>query len=129
MDGAHVGAEVHLRAGRDGGPRQQRLQQHPDAQGRGLATEAAGGALAHGFAHGVYRIWAIMLPHNEASARVAAAIGLRDLGARSDPGTAHGTPENPESPMFLVRSRFVAGARAAPAGATRACAVGVGSHQ
>lgn len=73
---------------------------HPDSQGQGLATEAARGALAHGFAHGVDRIWAIMWPDNEASARVALAIGMRDLGTLPDPW--YGTPEDPDSRMFRI---------------------------
>lgn len=71
---------------------------HPDAAGRGLAREAGAGVLAHAFAHGVDRVWAIMWPHNTPSANVALAIGMRDLGIRDDPW--YGTEEEPTSRMF-----------------------------
>lgn len=73
---------------------------HPDAAGRGLAREAARGLLDHALAHGPPRVWAIMWPHNGASARVAAAIGMRDLGVRHDPW--YGTDHEPTSRMFRI---------------------------
>ncbi|MEE8600555.1 GNAT family N-acetyltransferase [Euzebya tangerina] len=71
---------------------------HPGAVGRGYATEAAGRVLAHGRAHQVGTIWAVMLPDNDASAQVASRIGMWDLGVLEDPW--YGTPEEPLSRMF-----------------------------
>lgn len=75
---------------------------HPDSVGRGYATEAARAILQHAFASEVSEVWAIMWPHNEPSARVAAAIGMTDLGVIDDPW--YGTDEEPTSRMFRVRS-------------------------
>jgi RimJ/RimL family protein N-acetyltransferase len=58
---------------------------HPDAWGRGHAREAAGAVLAHGLSIGLTRIWALMWPGNEPSARVCRVIGMQDLGVRPDP--------------------------------------------
>ncbi len=58
---------------------------HPDAWGRGHAREAARAVLAHGLSIGLSRIWALMWPDNEPSARVCRAIGMHDLGVRPDP--------------------------------------------
>lgn len=71
---------------------------HPDSTGRGLASEAARGALAHGFAHGLPRIWAIMWPQNNASASVCRAIGMADLGVVDD--RWYGSEAYPQSRMF-----------------------------
>ncbi len=74
---------------------------HPDATGRGLATEAAGALLgyAHDPAQGdLERVWAIMWAHNLASAAVSRAIGMTDLGVRDDPW--YGTDEWAVSQMF-----------------------------
>lgn len=60
-------------------------QLHPDAWGHGYAREAAALVLAHGFALGLPRVWAVMWPGNEPSARVCRAIGMADLGVLSDP--------------------------------------------
>lgn len=45
-------------------------------QGRGLATEAAGAVLDDALASGIGRVWATIRPHNVASLRVAAKIGM-----------------------------------------------------
>lgn len=57
---------------------------HPDAWGRGLASEAARGALAYGFAVGLPCIFALTHVTNEPSVRVCRAIGMRDLGVIHD---------------------------------------------
>lgn len=72
---------------------------HPDAKGRGLATEASGALLTHAHAQGIERVWAIMWAHNTASAAVARAIGMTDLGVRDDPW--YGTEECAVSQMFV----------------------------
>lgn len=73
---------------------------HPDHTGKGYAAEAARGALAHAWRLGLARVHAIMWPDNEASARVARAAGMRDLGEVADPW--YGTDEYPTSRMFLA---------------------------
>jgi len=75
---------------------------HPDSNGRGFATEAAGALLDHARSWGVSSVLAIMWPTNHASARVAAAIGMTDLGIRNDPW--YGSEAEPTSWMF--RSDF-----------------------
>ncbi len=51
---------------------------HPDAQGNGLATEAAQALLAFGFeVAGLHRIYARCDARNTASARVMARLGMR----------------------------------------------------
>jgi RimJ/RimL family protein N-acetyltransferase len=71
---------------------------HPDSGGRGYAAEAARALLDHTLARGVARVWAIMWPHNEPSARVAASIGMLDLGVVTDPW--YGTDVEPTSRIF-----------------------------
>lgn len=73
---------------------------HPDALGQGLAREAARAVLDHAFAHGIARVWAIMWPDNTPSARVAAAIGMTDLGVRPDPW--YGDAQDPDSRKFRI---------------------------
>ena len=53
---------------------------HPDARGRGYATEAARAAIDHGHAAGLDEIRVLMMVDNDASLRVAQRLGLRDLG-------------------------------------------------
>ena len=53
---------------------------HPDAWGRGLATESARGALAHGRAAGLDEIYAVVRPDNEPSLAVRRRLGMRPLG-------------------------------------------------
>lgn len=76
---------------------------HPDSEGHGFATEAAGTLLRHTLDSGVARIWALMWPHNVASARVARSIGMVDFGVIQDPW--YGTDEEPMSQMFQARPR------------------------
>lgn len=57
---------------------------HPDSTGRGYAREAATGALAYGFAHGLTEIRALMYTDNDPSVKVALAIGMDDLGVATD---------------------------------------------
>lgn len=64
----------------------------PDATGRGYAREAAAALLDHAKSMHLEQVWALMWPGNEASARVARAIGMTDLGVADDPwygGTSH----------------------------------------
>lgn len=64
----------------------------PDVWGRGYAREAAAAVLAHGRSLALPRIWALMWPGNDSSAKVCRAIGMDDLGVRPDPwygGTSH----------------------------------------
>ncbi|MHA7985596.1 GNAT family N-acetyltransferase [Rathayibacter sp. CAU 1779] len=53
---------------------------HPDAWGRGYATEAATRVLQHAFEGGLDRVLAVTHPQNTASQRVALRIGMSDLG-------------------------------------------------
>lgn len=53
---------------------------HPDAHGRGYATEAARVVLAHGLASGLTQVRALMVLDNEPSALVARRLGMRDVG-------------------------------------------------
>ncbi|HEY2263676.1 MAG TPA: GNAT family N-acetyltransferase [Streptosporangiaceae bacterium] len=54
------------------------------SQGRGLATEAAGAVLNEALASGIGRVWATTRPHNTASLRVAAKIGMTPRHTRAD---------------------------------------------
>jgi len=56
---------------------------HPDAWGRGLATEAARGAIEHGFKAGLPQIYAVVRPGNAASLAVCRRLGMRSLGRTS----------------------------------------------
>lgn len=53
---------------------------HPDAWGRGIATEAARRVLAHAFTSGLERVLAVTHPDNVASQAVARRVGMRDEG-------------------------------------------------
>lgn len=55
-------------------------QVHPDSQGRGYATEAAGAVLTAAFEGGLEEVWAVTLLDNERSARVCEKLGMRLLG-------------------------------------------------
>jgi RimJ/RimL family protein N-acetyltransferase len=56
---------------------------HPDAWGRGLATEAARGAIAHGFRGGLEAIYAVVRPGNAASLAVCRRLAMRPVGRTS----------------------------------------------
>ncbi|WP_350281494.1 GNAT family N-acetyltransferase [Kribbella sp. HUAS MG21] len=56
---------------------------HPDAWGRGLATEAARGAIEHGFKAGIGEIHAVVRPDNIASLAVCRRLGMRPAGRTS----------------------------------------------
>ena len=71
---------------------------HPDSGGQGFAVEAARAVLDSALAGSVSRVWAIMWPNNEPSARVAASIGMDDLGVIEDPW--YGTEAAPTSRIF-----------------------------
>lgn len=72
---------------------------HPDSTGMGYASEGAKAVLERALLMpGVARVWAIMWPSNEASARVAGQIGMRRLGVVDDPW--YGTESDPTSLMF-----------------------------
>ncbi|MDX6246829.1 MAG: hypothetical protein QOF10_189 [Kribbellaceae bacterium] len=53
---------------------------HPDAWGRGLASESARAAIAHGFKGGLGEIYAVVRPDNSASLAVCQRLGMRPLG-------------------------------------------------
>jgi RimJ/RimL family protein N-acetyltransferase len=53
---------------------------HPDAWGRGLATESARGAIEHGFKAGIAEIHAVVRPDNVASLAVCGRLGMRRIG-------------------------------------------------
>jgi len=53
---------------------------HPDAWGRGWATEAAAAVLAHGFARGLERVVAVTHRDNTASQAVCRRIGMTYRG-------------------------------------------------
>lgn len=57
---------------------------HPDSSGRGYAREAAAGALAYGFGHGLRTIRALMFVDNVRSAKVAGAVGMTPQGRVTD---------------------------------------------
>lgn len=58
-------------------------------QGRGYATEAAAGLLAHAKQHGVEGVYAKILPDNVASRGVALRLGMRIVGELDDPHGVH----------------------------------------
>ncbi|MGW6201091.1 GNAT family N-acetyltransferase [Kribbella sp. NPDC055110] len=53
---------------------------HPDAWGRGLATESARAAIEHGFKAGIGQIYAVVRPDNVASLAVCHRLGMRPIG-------------------------------------------------
>jgi RimJ/RimL family protein N-acetyltransferase len=53
---------------------------HPDSWGHGYATEAAQGALTHGFAHGLSEVFAVVRPANERSLALCRRLGMTPLG-------------------------------------------------
>lgn len=53
---------------------------HPDSWGKGLASEAAGALLAHGFSEGLDEVWAVTHLDNQRSGAVCRRIGMRLLG-------------------------------------------------
>lgn len=73
---------------------------HPDSSGSGYASEAARTVLDHARRSDIETVWAVMWPHNEASAAVAARIGMTDLGVVDDPW--YGTPGDPKSRVFRI---------------------------
>lgn len=75
---------------------------HPDSHGQGFASEAAAALLGHAISSGIERVWAIMWPHNDASARDATAIGMDDLGIIEDKW--YGTDYEPTSRIFRTEA-------------------------
>jgi RimJ/RimL family protein N-acetyltransferase len=57
---------------------------HPDAWGKGYATEAARALVEHAFATGLRQVYAIVKPGNEASIAVTRRLGMTPIGLRSD---------------------------------------------
>ena len=53
---------------------------HPDAWGRGLATESAAALLAKAFRDGHDEVWAVTRPDNGPSQRVCERVGLQPVG-------------------------------------------------
>ena len=53
-------------------------------QGQGLATESAQAVLDDALASGIRRVWATIRPHNTASLRVSAKIGMTRRHTRPD---------------------------------------------
>jgi RimJ/RimL family protein N-acetyltransferase len=53
---------------------------HPDAWGRGYATEAAREVIARGFDAGLPEVYAVVRPGNEASLAVCRRLGMQPLG-------------------------------------------------
>jgi RimJ/RimL family protein N-acetyltransferase len=56
---------------------------HPDAWGRGYATESARGAVRWGFEHGLDEVLAVVRPDNTPSAAVCGRLGMEALGRTS----------------------------------------------
>ena len=91
---------------------------HPDAGGRGWASEAARVLLGHALDAGHDLVWAMMWEHNAASAAVCRRIGMEALGVHVDPW--YGTRDYPHSRFFCAgpgtdgaRDRLVAWGRVA----------------
>lgn len=57
---------------------------HPDAWGRGFATEAASALLDRGFAAGIDALYAVTDLDNVRSQAVCGRLGMTDLGVRAD---------------------------------------------
>ena len=72
---------------------------HPDATGKGWASEAAALMLQRARDAGVPKVYAVMWPNNDASAAVATTIGMADLGIIADPW--YGTEDDPDSRVFV----------------------------
>lgn len=71
----------------------------PECSGQGWATEAAKALVQYGL-ESEDRIWAMMLQENDASVRVAEAIGMTDLGVVDD--RWYGGLDEPASRMFCA---------------------------
>ena len=71
-------------------------------QGHGLATEAAAAVLNDALTSGIGRVWATIRPHNTASLRVAAKIGMTPQYTRPDS----------RGPLIYLACRSPAGATA-----------------
>lgn len=57
---------------------------HPDAWGRGYATEAARAVVDRAFASGLEEVYAVVRPGNDASIAVTRRLGMTPLGRRTD---------------------------------------------
>lgn len=53
---------------------------HPDAWGRGYATEAGGRLLAHAWSHDLTEVFAVTYPENTPSQAVCLRLGMAPLG-------------------------------------------------
>jgi RimJ/RimL family protein N-acetyltransferase len=58
---------------------------HPDAWGRGYATEGGRAALDHAWEHGLPRVYAVTHAGNEASTNVCRKLGMRREGLQRTP--------------------------------------------
>ena len=77
--GVAVGTVLLVPLG-DGGEVEVGWHLHPDSWGHGYATEAARGAIGHGFAGGLAEIYAVVRPDNERSLAVCRRLGMTPLG-------------------------------------------------
>jgi RimJ/RimL family protein N-acetyltransferase len=78
-DGMAVGTVLLVPLG-DGGEVEVGWHLHPDSWGQGYATEAARGAIGHGFAGGLAEIHAVVRPDNLRSLAVCRRLGMTPLG-------------------------------------------------
>lgn len=84
-DGGPILGNCGLFAGRTGSAEPEiGYEIRRSCQGRGLATEAALAVLDDALASGIGRVWATIRPHNTASLRVAAKIGMIPQHTRLD---------------------------------------------
>jgi RimJ/RimL family protein N-acetyltransferase len=72
--------EDHPRMPEQGGDVEVGWHLHPDSWGHGFATEAAGGAIAKGFADGLDEIVAVVYADNAPSLRVCHRLGMEPTG-------------------------------------------------
>jgi RimJ/RimL family protein N-acetyltransferase len=79
-DGRPVGTVLLVRLPGGNGEVEVGWHLHPDAWGRGYATESARGALAWAFAHGLDEVHAVVRPDNAPSIAVCGRLGMEALG-------------------------------------------------
>jgi RimJ/RimL family protein N-acetyltransferase len=57
---------------------------HPEAWGRGYATEAGRAVMERAFVNGLQEVYAVVRPGNEASIAVTRRLGMTPIGRRTD---------------------------------------------